>query len=220
MSVDNLSRFISVYKPFAAFQVVNLGIQTKELEIVPYWNAYIDEAHSAGYKLMAWNVWDKMDCGSIGQQKAFFPIRHEWIFVFGNEFFHLNRTHEKKAENVRAARDRTVRQIDGSTKMSSTGDMSNKYKKMESVLEIRSEKGTVRSLHPAVFPVALPSEYIQAMTDEGDGVIEPFGGSGTTLIACEQTNRKCYMMELDPHYCDVIVQRWENLTGRKAEKLK
>ena len=45
-----------------------------------------------------------------------------------------------------------------------------------------------------------------------------FGGSGSTLIACEQLNRKCYMMELDPHYCDVIIARWENLTGQKAIK--
>ena len=46
---------------------------------------------------------------------------------------------------------------------------------------------------------------------------DPFGGTGSTLIACEQLNRKCYMCELDEHYCDVILQRWENLTGKKAE---
>ena len=47
-------------------------------------------------------------------------------------------------------------------------------------------------------------------------VLDPFGGSGSTLIACEQTGRKCCMMELDPHYVDVIIKRWENLTGKKA----
>ena len=46
-----------------------------------------------------------------------------------------------------------------------------------------------------------------------------FGGSGSTLIACEQLNRKCYMAELDPKYCDVIIQRWEDFTGRKAVKI-
>jgi len=45
-----------------------------------------------------------------------------------------------------------------------------------------------------------------------------FGGSGSTLIACEQLNRKCYMCELSPHYVDVIIQRWETLTGKKAER--
>lgn len=47
-------------------------------------------------------------------------------------------------------------------------------------------------------------------------VLDLFGGTGTTLIACEQLGRKCYMMELDPHYCDVIISRWENYTGEKA----
>ncbi|MHA1304884.1 MAG: DNA methyltransferase [Candidatus Heimdallarchaeaceae archaeon] len=46
-----------------------------------------------------------------------------------------------------------------------------------------------------------------------------FGGSGSTLIACEKLNRKCYMMEIDPHYCDVIVKRWEDYTGKKAEMI-
>ena len=54
---------------------------------------------------------------------------------------------------------------------------------------------------------------------EGDIVIDTFGGSGTTMIACEQLGRKCRMMELDPHYCTVIIARWEKLTGQKAIKL-
>jgi DNA modification methylase len=54
-------------------------------------------------------------------------------------------------------------------------------------------------------------------TDPPYGVLDLFLGSGSTLIACEKTNRKCYGMELDPHYCDVIVKRWEEFTGKKAE---
>ena len=54
---------------------------------------------------------------------------------------------------------------------------------------------------------------------EYNNIVDLFGGSGSTLIACEQLNRKCYMMELDPHYIDVIIQRWENFTGKKAIKL-
>lgn len=63
-------------------------------------------------------------------------------------------------------------------------------------------------------PVALCAKYIQLYSKQT--VLDLFGGSGSTLIACEQLNRKCYMAELDPHYCDVIIQRWENLTGKKA----
>ena len=57
------------------------------------------------------------------------------------------------------------------------------------------------------------------MSDKDDIVIDPFGGSGSTLIACEKTNRICYMMELDPKYCDVIIKRWEEYTGQKAVKI-
>ena len=73
--------------------------------------------------------------------------------------------------------------------------------------------------HPTMKPVGLFAYLIQNSTKEGDSVLDTFGGSGTTLIACEQLNRKCYMMELDPHYCDVIINRWETLTGRKAVKI-
>ena len=75
-------------------------------------------------------------------------------------------------------------------------------------------------LHPTMKPVALVANAIMDGTKEGDVVLDLFGGSGTTLIASEQTKRKCLMMELDPHYCDVIIKRWENLTGQTAELLE
>ena len=68
-------------------------------------------------------------------------------------------------------------------------------------------------------PVGLCAKFIQLYSAEGDIVLDLFGGSGTTLIAAEQLNRRCYMMELDPHYCDVIIARWEKLTGNKAERI-
>jgi DNA modification methylase len=57
---------------------------------------------------------------------------------------------------------------------------------------------------------------IEDFSQENDIIVDCFGGSGSTLIACEQTGRTCYMMEMDPHYIDVIIQRWETLTGEKA----
>ena len=71
-------------------------------------------------------------------------------------------------------------------------------------------------LHPTMKPVALVANAIMDGTEEGMIVMDAFCGSGTTIIAAEQTNRKARCMELDPHYCDVIIQRWENLTGEKA----
>jgi len=65
-------------------------------------------------------------------------------------------------------------------------------------------------------PVELAEIACLNSTKSGDNVIDLFGGSGSTLIACEKTNRKCFMMELDPRYCDVIIKRYEQYTGKKA----
>ena len=70
--------------------------------------------------------------------------------------------------------------------------------------------------HPTQKPVELSANAIRHTTDKGQSVLDCFGGSGSTLIACEQLNRKCYMAELDPHYIDVIIDRWEKFTGQKA----
>ena len=74
-------------------------------------------------------------------------------------------------------------------------------------------------LHPTMKPVALVANCLMDGSKEGDIILDVFGGSGTTMIACEQLGRRCRMMELDPHYCDVIIARWEKMTGKKAEKI-
>ena len=84
------------------------------------------------------------------------------------------------------------------------------------VLRLHREKSDV---HPTMKPVRLVSIFIEDGSYLNDVVLDVFGGSGSTLIACEKLNRKCYMMELDPHYCDVIIKRWEDYTDKKAVKL-
>lgn len=205
LSVGNLIKFIPTYRPFCEYQVINLGIQRKEQEIVEYWNDYIKLAKDSGYKFLAWNVWNKTTV-SIGQQKAFIPIYHEWIFVFGNGFKEINRTEQRKTP-IRKENGTTRRQADGSVKFSSIGKQEN-LKSIDSVFTSNSELGEIRKDHPATFPVELPAKYIKAITDFEDNVIDPFLGSGSTLIACEQTNRTCYGMELDPRYTDVIRKRY------------
>ena len=72
--------------------------------------------------------------------------------------------------------------------------------------------------HPTQKPINLALWFFDKY--KGDNVVDLFLGSGSTLIACEKTNRKCYGMEIDPHYCDVIVKRWEEFTGKKAERIE
>ena len=81
------------------------------------------------------------------------------------------------------------------------------------------DKSRKCDLHPTMKPVELVANCMKDGTVEGDYVLDVFGGSGTTLIAAEQLNRNAFLMELDPHYCDVIIARWEKLTGAKAVKI-
>ena len=81
-------------------------------------------------------------------------------------------------------------------------------------------KKDVNYKHPTQKPVAISARAIKNSSKLNNGVLDLFGGSGSTLLACEKTNRKCYMMELDPKYVDVIIERWENYTGKKAELVK
>ena len=65
-------------------------------------------------------------------------------------------------------------------------------------------------------PVEMLENQIKIVSDSSDLILDLFGGSGSTLIGCEKTNRKAYIMELDPKYCDVIINRWQTLTGKEA----
>lgn len=82
-------------------------------------------------------------------------------------------------------------------------------------LEFSRETG----LHPTMKPIKLITNELEISSNKNSNILDFFGGSGSTLIACEQLNRNCYMMELDPKYVDVIIARWEQFTGKKAEKL-
>lgn len=73
-----------------------------------------------------------------------------------------------------------------------------------------------KNVHPTQKPVVIPEEGINNSSKTGSNVLDLFLGSGSTLIACEKTNRKCYGMELDEHYCDVIINRWQKYTGKEA----
>lgn len=81
---------------------------------------------------------------------------------------------------------------------------------------INENKPTVNDLHPTMKPIKLIGRLIKNSSRINEKILDLFGGSGSTLIAAEQSKRVCYMMELDPKYCDVIVKRWEKLTNKKA----
>ena len=77
-----------------------------------------------------------------------------------------------------------------------------------------------KRFHPTQKPVKLAQWFLERYSKPQDDILDLFGGSGSTLLACEQLDRQCYMMELDPAYCDVIIKRWEDFTGEKAVKIE
>lgn len=140
-----------------------------------------------------------------------------FFFVFGKSPVKLNRTILKHGRDFLAGHillpeKRGVRETDGTLKFTTSNHQYHeKCKQLETVIT----QGAVKSRPvwgTAQMPVELAEEYIKAVTNEGDCVIDPFGGSGTTLIACERLNRKCFTMEINPAMCDVIVQRFISLT--------
>ena len=82
---------------------------------------------------------------------------------------------------------------------------------------IKYDRPSKSKLHPTMKPVGLVEYLMKNSSKQEDIILDPFLGSGTTLIACEKQSRICYGVELDPKYCDVIIKRWENFTGKKAE---
>jgi DNA modification methylase len=225
LSVDKISDFIPTWMPFAEYQVINLGIQRKDNEIVQYWDEYIEKAKKCGYKLISWNVWDKTQGGSIASATAMFMMTHEWIFVFGNNPKNLNRTIPNQLDKYEARhgkdwdkglKDKSIRGADD--KMKTTTSKTYSHHQLHTVIQQTPELGHIRKDHPATFPVGLPTEYIKAMTNEKQVVAESFTGSGTTMVASHQLKRKCYGMELDPKYCQVIVDRMLKLDPKLVVK--
>lgn len=132
--------------------------------------------------------WDKEHAQPSAAQRVLNSV-WEFIFIFANE---LNPTRSMKhGSDFR-------------------GTIDNIYR-----LNPIGKKDPLAKDHGAVFPVQFCEFFISNFSDEK--IYEPFCGSGTTIIACEKIGRKCYGMEIDPIYCDVIIKRWENYTGKKAE---
>lgn len=89
---------------------------------------------------------------------------------------------------------------------------------LKNIVHISPSHNEYAEEHNAVFPIELAAHFVQNFAK--DSVLDLFGGTGTTMIAAEQVKRKCFMMELDAHYCDIILARWEKLTGKTAQKIE
>jgi hypothetical protein len=212
---DGLMRGVFGNLPMAdAGQVlVNLGLIHREGEWVPYWDSWIEWMRQQGWRRFGWYVWDQGP-GLPGDWNGRFAPAHEFVFHFNRESLRPEKTKDCKwagEENHGSGLRGANNQVQGYCH----AGMAVQDKKIpDSVVRVMRHKARgIEVAHPAVFSIPFAAEFLSAWP----GVAyEPFCGSGTTLIAAEQLGRKCYGMEISPQYCDVIVKRWETLTGRKA----
>lgn len=196
--------------------LVNLGLIHREGEWIPYWDSWIQWMRDQGWRRFGWYVWDQ-GSGLPGDWSGRLAPSHEFIWHFNKQAVKPQHCVPKQADSIRdRTGDAAMRMGANKTQRATSGKASlNTHKIPDSVLRVQRQCGKIETgdYHPAVFPVAFPRTVMEAW----HGVAyEPFCGSGSTLIAAEQLNRKCYGMEISPAYCDVIVKRWETLTGKQA----
>lgn len=217
--VEHLAGFIPACAPHVEMIALNLGIVRRDGAVLRYWDTYIHAAEATGYKLLSWNVWDQGANGSVGSLTAMFPIQHEFIFIFGRERRALNKTvPNKTAGRVSRPSDR---QADGTLQRKHAVQVAER-RALGTMVSIPSRvdvNAGVEREHPAIFPVGIATAYMEAASDRGDAVFDPFSGSGTVLIAATQLDRVGRAIEIFPKYCQIAIDRWEAFTGQRAVKV-
>jgi DNA modification methylase len=197
----------------AAQVLVNLGLIHRDGEWIPYWDKWIEYMSQLGWRRFGWYVWDQGP-GMPGDWNGRLAPSHEFIWHFNKQSIRAQKARECKHAGE-AHGGKGQRGKDGVVKERSAGNAPvQSHAIHDSVFRV-NRQGAMHGAdgHPAPYPVGLPLIALQSW---GGDVYEPFCGSGTTLIAAEQLGRRCYGMEISPVYCDVIVKRWQQFTGKTA----
>ncbi|CAB1367214.1 site-specific DNA-methyltransferase [Denitratisoma oestradiolicum] len=215
---DALMRGVFAHLPMAddGQVLVNLGLIHRDNEVIPYWDGWISWMRTQGWRRFGWYVWDQGP-GMPGDWAGRLAPSFEFVFHFNRESRKPNKIvpckHAGQELHLRADGSSTaMRGKDGEVGgWTHAGQPTQDYRIPDSVIRVMRHKGKIgRDIdHPAVFPVALPEHILLAYSDPGDVVFEPFGGSGTTILAAQKTNRVARAIELAPSYTDVAVKRFQ-----------
>lgn len=200
--------------------LVNLGLVHRAGEFIPYWDNWIVFMRDAGWKRFGWYVWDQGP-GLQGDWHGRLAPAFEFIFHFNKTIRRPNKTADSKLAGVVV--DGGLRQKDGVMQRGRhRGPSAIAAKKIpDSVIRVMRHKGALPGdvgSHPAVFPVQLPREIIGAYSEPGASVYDPFVGSGTTVIAAQMDGRRCYAMEIDAAYAQIVIERWQKFTEGVATR--
>ena len=199
-----LTSAMAALRPGAAFYVWYASMQSAN---------FLEAAKLAQMEVKQILVWAK-NTFALGRQD--YQWRHE-LCLYGWKGGSAHYFTDSRKESTVITDDRNPDSMSKSELVDFVYDLL-AQKGATTVLEF--DKPTRSELHPTMKPVSLFAYQIMNSTRRGETVLDVFGGSGTSVVACEQTGRHCACVELDPHYASVIVDRWEKLTGGKAEKIE
>jgi DNA modification methylase len=196
----------------AAQLLVNLGLVHRDNEWQPYWSAWLGWMRAQGWRRFGLYAWDQGP-GLPGDWNGRLAPSFELVFHFNRQPRRPNKIipctwagHVNPTKGGLRGKDGTVGE------WQHAGQGVQEIRIPDNVLRITRHKARgIETEHPAVFPVALPEFLMRAYTDEGDVVFEPFGGSGTTMLAGQRTGRRVRAIELAPAYVDLAIARWRML---------
>ena len=194
--------------------LVNLGLVHDDNEVQTYWDSWVTWMRAQGWRRFGWYVWDQGP-GLPGDWRGRLAPSFEFVFHFNRSNRKPNKIvpckfagqdiHLRADGSSNALRGKDGEALDWAHANQPTQDM----RIPDSVIRVMRHKGKLgRGIdHPAVFPIALPQFVIETYSGAGELVYEPFGGSGTTLLACERTGRVCRAVEIAADYVDVAIER-------------
>lgn len=199
--------------------LINLGLSHKNGAVDHYWSDWLQYCAAQNWPLFGWYVWDK-GFGMPGDHQGRLAPSHEFVFHFRKGNQRANKTKQTKSHTNKT---KTFRQKDGSLKGASSLDKIGQARKVpDSVIRVYREMGQTGNearIHPATYSVDFAVELVLPWSDKGDCVFEPFLGSGTTAVACEQTARQCRAIDIEPKYVAVALERLSlmGLTPKRVE---
>jgi DNA modification methylase len=203
----------------------NLGIHYKDGEWVEYWQPFLKYMNEQGWRRFGWYVWDQGG-GLAGDWHGRLAPSFEFVFHFNKNTIHPNKVVACRTAGEDKSNRKTrfgPRNPDGGKSGGhKIGDpyITPSHKIHDSVVRVpRGGSQGIAHLHPAIYSIDLPAEFIKSYSSEGAIVYDPFGGSLTTTLACQQTGRTSYSMEISPGYFAIGLERLDaaGLNPRRCE---